>query len=344
MSGNLQGKRYIGLLSSDAFRRNEMPSADEQLITRFARDHALAIVDHVTWSRSPAHRREAVEQLITRKRQQDDYDAIVVARWSRLVRSGDEFMYIHHRFEQVGVRLLSASEGGEFNRFAALMTAASISVSREVSHSAKFGRLAALQNGRNAHSNRSPYGTDLLYLDRHGTAVFRVRRLADGSQVQFDPWGVREIRRFASDGPGYHKQPGDRVTLVPGAPDRVAAVRLIFRRHFVDQASLRQIAADLNLGQADAPAGKQWSSRSVARICNNPVYLGRGLFTRWSGHQHEFRCVEYPALYGAFVDAGLRDHVFEYQNARLTSMAHKPRYPGGAFRRSQRPFVPERNA
>jgi DNA invertase Pin-like site-specific DNA recombinase len=100
------------------------------------------------------------------------------------------------------------------------------------------------------------------------------------------------LRRMRIDQVGVHKgvlEPGehksihtDRIILVPGPPEEVETVRLIYRQ-FVDEGkSEREIADILNRRQILSDTGRPWTRGVVHQILINEKYIGNNVWNRIS--------------------------------------------------------------
>jgi len=72
----------------------------------------------------------------------------------------------------------------------------------------------------------------------------------------------------------------DRVLLVPGDPDQIAIVRLIFSMFVRDRMSERQIADVLNKRGIKSGYGHAWRQTVVLRILSNEKYIGNNVWNR----------------------------------------------------------------
>ena len=195
---------------------------------------------------------------------------------------------------------------------------------------------------------RTPFGFDKVYVRAEdGTPVVRVRRQDDGSELHIDPVTERVLRQLpAGCSLRYFKQDGCRATLVAGRSDRVAAVRLIFQRQFVDGWTHRRIAAELAAVGAPRPAGGgQWSRSMVCALPHATLYVGRAVLHRQSkvftlrqggdtgggrpagddgcgATPAGWRAVPLPGVADAFVpDDALRSEIWRRQLASLRAAA-----------------------
>ncbi|MDF2116378.1 recombinase family protein [Roseiarcaceae bacterium H3SJ34-1] len=82
---------------------------------------------------------------------------------------------------------------------------------------------------------------------------------------------------------GEHKSlQTDRVILVPGPPNEVENVRLIYRQFVISKRNEREIAALLNASGAKTHVGTAWSRGTVHEILTNEKYIGHNVYNRRS--------------------------------------------------------------
>lgn len=119
---------------------------------------------------------------------------------------------------------------------------------------------------------RAPYGYDQIRRDiKTGTAIDRIRYLPDGSRAIMTLDGAKEIRKLESK-MGLPADPSLETVLVPGEPDKVEAVRLIFTMALT--LGLTAIANELNQRGIPGPNGGLWSSSTLYSLIGNPAYRG----------------------------------------------------------------------
>ena len=293
-NNDLEGRRYIALARCSTGQQADT-SIDDQLkaIHAFAKRHGMVLVAEIRlegFSGSLPGGRYDIEDLVRRKMDKDDFDALVVYDISRFTRGG-----IRHGFKiecdlwAVGIRLLSASDGtvpSEFEDvFRSFQYAAAQEQARAISRSSTRGSMTALQEGRSAYTRRAPYGIDKLYCKPDGTQLHILRALPDGRQLMLHPETRALVQEFPPNDPGgsrrhYVKQKDEKVQLILGADECVALVRDIYRWHFVDGLGCYRIAKRLNDKGIQAPAGGDWSESTVQRILQNPIYTGRAVANR----------------------------------------------------------------
>jgi len=74
----------------------------------------------------------------------------------------------------------------------------------------------------------------------------------------------------------------DRVVLVPGPPDEVAAVRRIYRLFLDDGVPERVIASVLNREGTMSDTGRPWTRGTIHQILTNEKYIGNNVYNRSS--------------------------------------------------------------
>lgn len=170
---------------------------------------------------------------------------------------------------------------------------------KSISIATSRGSMSSLLADRSAHCRLPPYGIDRLYVGSDGTPLHIIRNLSDGTQVKLDPAIKAVLARFSRNGgrgtrQHYIKQKDERIVLVPGAAEAVAAINLIFRKYHLDGWGYRRIARELNAQGLPAARGKQWSTTAINQILHNPTYLGLGIANRSSAGIYSVRSPNQP--------------------------------------------------
>ena len=227
-----------------------------------------------------------VKELIDRKKRYDDFDSILVHDSSRFSRSGARHSTkLKWELEQVGLEVIPVMGYIPANPFSDVLdtlgAAQSHEQARSISTASARGCQSSLEQGHRAHCTRRPFGIDGLILGEDGSELFVLRNLRDGSQLRLDPKTGETLERFPCKVNGasghYRKARGQRIVLVPGDPDDVAIVNLIYKRYYADEYGYRRIAMELNGLNVLGPSGGLWNIRTVRGIVFNPVYTGKGL-------------------------------------------------------------------
>lgn len=102
----------------------------------------------------------------------------------------------------------------------------------------------------------APYGMRRLLLDEHGVAKGVLK-----------PGEVKNLR-------------SDRVTLIPGPAEEIAAVRRIFRLSGERGLTDNRIAELLNRSSVPTDSGKPWTRFTVKRVLTCEAYLGHNVYNR----------------------------------------------------------------
>ncbi|HZN68085.1 MAG TPA: recombinase family protein [Tepidisphaeraceae bacterium] len=290
----LDGKRYINLVRCSSAKQADTSIPDQlKLLNSFAVARGMVhvadeILDGVTGSIPGA--RSDIERLIRRKKEVDDFDVLLVQDSSRLTRGGATHgMKIEYDLASAGIRLVFAAGAVPDGKYGAILQTFSYFTAQEHAQAISFastrGSQSALEQGRIAHCSRPPYGVDRLYLSAAGVELHVIRTLPDGTQQKLDPKTGELLLTFGrNDGKGrsrhYVKQKDEHVILIPGAPERVEAVRLMFRRHLFDGWGYFRIAAELNASKVASPTGRLWNTSAVGAILGNPIYTGASIANR----------------------------------------------------------------
>jgi hypothetical protein len=288
---NLQGKRYIALVRcSSAAQSDTSIDAQNAIVAAFARENGMVCVGTVELagvSGSVPGIRTDIDQLIERKRQQEDFDVVLLQDATRFTRSGPAHgMKLLYDLRAAGLEVvfvkddLPAGDLGDVMR--GLQFFSGKEQARSIAHAVARGASFSLKEGRSAHCKAPPYGVDRLYTTADGEPKHVIRNLVDGTQVKLDPKTGVIVERFGrNEKTGvpahYLKQKTERIILVPGDPKHVKIVREIFERHHRDGWGYPRIARCLNDRGVPSPRGGLWYTVTVRGILLNPVYLGTGL-------------------------------------------------------------------
>ncbi len=157
--------------------------------------------------------------------------------------------------------------------------------SEKLSRDVHRGLMTRVREGKRS-GGVPPWGYDLEYPDYDGKPYARVRYLPVGSgahmwakEVTYLEDGRREVipaeYRFVS------KVKPVRSRLVPSAPERVEAVRLIFEE-YLKGTGLRRVARRLQEESFPSPQGDEWTVPGVRSILMNPAYCGKACYGRRS--------------------------------------------------------------
>jgi hypothetical protein len=237
--------------------------------------------------------RNDFDDIIRRKREKNDFDVLVLTDISRFTRAGikhgmnAEFELEREEIEVVfATTALPAGEDADLIKpayyFAAKMWI------KTLAHAVARGMMSAFESGAMAHCNVPPHGLDFMYIV-DGKPSHVTRLLPDGRQLKLhvDAMGKKarptQILQTFPRNPKkakplhYRKQANEKVVLVPGDPDALATVVLIFTLFHKHDMGSRRIAVALNERGIPSPKGKLWSAVSIDYILQNRVYLGTGM-------------------------------------------------------------------
>ena len=321
-----RGKRYIVLVrqsnategtTSTEAQLNWMHGEGERLGMTLTED---LVLEGVTGS-IPGKRKD-LEQLFERKRTRDDFEVLMIQLMDRSTRSGAEHgLWFEHECARHGIRILYPGEDLPENQDAALwMKVAKYQAAKEqaksISQRSTQGWLLALSQSRVIPISRTPYGCDRLYLSADGEPLFRIRCLADGSQLKLGVEDESILERFGPKS-RFRKQKDQQPLIVPGEASAADAVRLMFEMHYGRDLGGRRIAVRLNGMGIVSPTGKRWSQRQVESIYEYPIYCGMALGNRSSQGIYNRRGESIPEAI----------HLDAIELASLTSPPRKLRPP-----------------
>lgn len=306
---HLKGRRFINLVRCSSAEQADTSIPDQlKLLNAFAEQNGMLhvddmILDGVTGSIPGA--RKDIDQLIRRKRDKDDFDALLVQDISRFTRSGGEHgAMLEWELSCAGIEPIFVSdnlpEGDHGGIVKSVMYYAAKQYAKSLSFAVSRGVQSSIAQGRIPHVQRVPYGIDRLYVSaRDGRPLHILRNMTDGSQQRLDPQTKEVLSVYEKNEPKgkskhYRKQVDERIELIPGAAEQVAAVRQIFRRRFIDGWGAFRIALELYDMGVPSPTGGSWNNASVKGIWSNPIYTGIGIANRISRAIYNMRSPNSP--------------------------------------------------
>lgn len=192
-----------------------------------------------------------------------DYEAVLVfdvTRWGRF-QDGDESAHYEFVCKALGVPIHYCSESFNNDRELSsfilknLKRAIAAEYSRELSAKCFLGQKRLAEKGFRV-GGACGYGIRRMAVSADKT---RTQLLADG-----------ELKSISSD----------RVVLVPGPPEEVAAVRTIFELAGSNHGGYQAIADELNRRDLPYAGGRRWKPYSVEHILKNRKYCGYNLWNR----------------------------------------------------------------
>ncbi len=302
-----KGRRYVCLVRCSTAEQADTSIPDQlKLLRAFGDQHGMVYVDQVVVegvTGSVPGARTDIDDIIQRKIDRDDFDVLLVQDVSRLTRAGAEHgMKLKYDLAAAGIDVIFAAEGIPDGDHGEIVETVGFYAARQYVKSLSFattrGMMSSLERGRTVHCLRPPYGVDRLYVSLDGKPLHIIRNLPDGTQVQLHPETRDVIQTFGVNAKGkpqhYRMQPNERVMLVPGDPDRVVAVRHIYRRYLIDGWKGFRIARELDDLGIRSESGKPWCVTTINYILANPVYTGRGIANRFTSAVYHKRSKNAP--------------------------------------------------
>jgi DNA invertase Pin-like site-specific DNA recombinase len=226
-------------------------------------------------------RRDALKRLITDVEAGNvGFEAILVydvSRWGRY-QDVDESAYYEFICRRAGVAVHYCAEqfANDGSPFAALVKgwkrAMAGEYSRELSVKVFTGQTRLARQGYRL-GGYAGYGLRRLLVDQNGVAKCTL--------------AMGEWKSIATD----------RVLLVPGPPDEVATVRLIFSLFVHERKHERQIAAILNERGIANGLGRPWRHSFILSMLRNEKYIGNNVWNLSSFKLQTVRLRNNPALW-----------------------------------------------
>ena len=278
----------VGYVRCSTEQQEDSPEQQKKAILEFATKNGFDILEWFTdFGKSGTNFDQRLEfqrlrQIVEGK---PPFQAVICydeSRWGRPI-DPDESTYWSFYFRQRGVEVVLVKTSIDpKNEFAPMMK--SFEVIQASQYSKKLSELV-LRGGMNnkgySNGGNTPYGYKRVAIN-----------LTTGSQRDLSDkqWSV-------------HKQ--EKVKLQLGDPEEVEIVKLIFKLRLMGK-SYSLIAEALNLKNVLCPKGgrsrnqdQKWSSTTISRILDNPVYYGASVYNRVSTSKIIARQKGIPTNHGA---------------------------------------------
>lgn len=256
--------------SSSATQGTSIGNQGKTIEACIAEHHLAVVYEEILEgvSGSVPGNRSDIDRIIEQKRRQNNFTLLLVPNASRFTRSGASHgSKLLYDLRAAGIMTLFVAEdvlahdelSGMYVSF--FLYAAHETV-KAIGRNSTDGSTHSYLAGRSPYTRRPPLGLDRMYsLD--GKDLHIIRNLPDGTQQMLDPTTGDVIRTFdrnlARGVPNHYlKQKNEQVRLVPGDPQAVATVMMIFQRHHLDKRSYGQIAKELNDQLIPSGQGKEW--------------------------------------------------------------------------------------
>jgi hypothetical protein len=235
--------------------------------------------------------RDDFDAVFKRKREQNDFDVLLVQDPTRFTRAGYEhgiaMMYL---LRKEGIDVVFADGSVPDGKFGGIVGAAQFESGNDaavkISYASTRGQDQAIRAGRITHSAKPIYGVDKLYSGMDGTPRHIIRYMFDGSQQMLDPVTKAVKTTFAGHkhNASYCKQKDEVVTYVPGDPERVEVVRRLFTMKLMEGLTTYAIAKRFNSEKIPPPNwfAKMWLPTTLDQLLDNTVFVGYGIANRTS--------------------------------------------------------------
>lgn len=289
----LKGKRCIVCTRvSNASKGEDTIEAQAQLLRAYAEEAGMIVVDQIDEidiTGSIPGKRKKLEQLLSRKENQKDFEVLLIQRSDRFTRSGSEHgFWLSFGFKRAGVKVIFVNddipEGRHANVIRTLKYEAAFEQAYSISERSTQGFQRALEAGRCITSTHTPYGCYRVYAAPDNTPLHIIRNLRDGRQEKLHYQTREVIDRYGVIGGGskghYRKQQQELVLLMPGDEAEIEVVREIFDLHYRRGLGGKRIAVMLNDRNIPSPRGRKWCQLLVEQIYRQEVYTGRSIGNR----------------------------------------------------------------
>jgi recombinase len=272
----------------------------------FVARNEMTLVDTIELKGKSATFRQHVpdlRKLIQRKKEKNDYDVLWFLTLNRFDRDRSEGEDLFRDFEKAGVLIITEKEGTFTGKYGWLKRQMYLSEAQgyveDLALHAGTGVVRLVKEGVLPHGVHPPFGIDKMYTDAKGVPQFILRKVSKGLVHRLDPEG-NKVGEYASGGENKAiswRIPGGKVTLVPGDPDKVDAVRRIYKLHHVDGWGTHRIASLLNSEGVRSMWGGTFSMGAVEAMLNNATYTGVGYANMWTAAKHCSHGKDGPVVY-----------------------------------------------
>jgi len=228
-------------------------------------------------------KRSDLDALLQRKREKNDFEVIAVQVEDRLTRGGGTHgMWFEHECLRHGISLFFAGDDVPKGPYSSMVRVAKYEAAREVAVNiakrSTQGQTLSQKTGFFRTPGHTPFGCYRIYFGHDDKARYILRNLTDGRQEQLDPDTQQVISTFGTIGSKsrnrFKKQRNEYSLLIPGDPEQIRVVRIIFYLRYKRGWRGLRIADFLNRNGVLSPRGKSWSQRQVDCIYENEAYTG----------------------------------------------------------------------
>lgn len=183
-----------------------------------------------------------------------------VSRWGRF-QDPDQAAHYEYICREAGVSIRYCTEAFEADSSPAsaimkhVKRVMAAEFSRELAVKARAVQIANAQRGFKM-GGTLPFGLRRLLIDEHGRAL----------QV-LQPGELKHIESH-------------RIVIVPGPPEELATVRLIYKWYGIDWLYVPEMVERLNSGRYPKPHNSDWSAGRVRLLLRHEIYRGTYVFNR----------------------------------------------------------------
>ena len=297
----------VGYLRRSTDRQEQSIPDQRRAVEQFAEEQGLTLlrcyVDDAISGTSTVGRKGFQQLIEDAQSDAPDFAAVIaydVKRFGRV--DNDEAGYYRHILKQHGVEVLYASEGFSGDGTDDLLRPVKQWQARQESKDLAKVTIRGLlsKNGPPARNGGAgedrgagwwmggapPFGFDLRYESQTGEFLFVLRYLRDGRKQMLDRDGAPT--RTLDRGETVAISRRDRAKLVLGEPERVEAVRRVFRHYVEDRRGLKAVADAMNRSGIPTARNAEWAGHysgrwaigTIRAILCNPAYAGDLVWNR----------------------------------------------------------------
>lgn len=248
--------------------------------------------EHETVSGSDPGNRHDLDRLLERKRNENDYDVLLLWDRARFTRAGAKHAaWLEVEFGRQGVKVVSMTSKGTGSRFDwvgdGIEDEAAYDYVVKLSRNKTRGRQAKVESGIIAYTSTPAFAIDRLYVNADDQPLHIIRNLRDGRQERLHHETREVLETYPAERKGspkrhFRKQKTDKVILIPGAVEDVEMIRFMFDCYYVLGHGYRTTGLLMDAKGWRTASGKRWSQRSVEKAIHSTIYTGRGIANMWA--------------------------------------------------------------
>jgi hypothetical protein len=242
-------------------------------------------------------------ELIDKKIDGADVDGFILDAYARFARSDVDEAQLYAACRNANLLILTDKEGlmmgpGTWAKRGAT-TDQNEGYARDVGRHLSRSIIKMILEGTIPPQLAFPWAMDREYYDPNGKATFRVRRLQDGRRAVLDPEPPHNVRFHMPRGNtrlGLLEK-GHSFKWVPGDKALTDVAQEFFRRHYIGKERVHPLCAELNQRKVPTKGGGKWTTQTLRKILDGPLWIGLSVAFRWTSGSHLERGKNGPQMF-----------------------------------------------